>query len=295
MTPARTTGLQGTTRNRLVRALAARHAEGRKALIPYIMAGDPDESATERLVGLLAEAGADAVELGVPFSDPIADGPVNQRAGFRALGRGMSLGRALEMVARIRRNVEVPLLFMTYYNLFLHRGLATFCREATEAGLDGVITADLPPEDGGDLAAAAKAAGLATVFLLAPTSTEERIRTVAGVSTGFIYCVSRTGVTGVRDEVPPGARGARAPDQGRDRNAGLRRLRHQPPESGAAGGPVCGRCDRRQRPGQDARGRSRGSCPGWRVRARPQSRGVRRLGSHPRAGGAHVDSAARGA
>ena len=203
MTGARAAGRQDAARNRLVRALAARRAEGRKALIPYIMAGDPDEAATERLVGMLAEAGADAVELGVPFSDPIADGPVNQRAGFRALGRGMSLGRALDLVARIRRNVEVPLLFMTYYNLFLHRGLARFCREAVDAGLDGVITADLPPEDGGDMAAAAGAAGLATVFLLAPTSTEERIRTVAGVSTGFIYCVSRTGVTGVRDEVPP--------------------------------------------------------------------------------------------
>jgi tryptophan synthase alpha chain len=166
------------------------------------MAGDPDEAATERLIAMLAEAGADAVELGVPFSDPIADGPVNQRAGFRALGRGMSPGRALDLVARVRRRVELPLLFMTYYNLFLHRGIEAFCREAVDAGLDGVITADLPPEDGGALAEAAAAAGLATVFLLAPTSTDERIRTVAGTSTGFIYCVSRTGVTGMRDEVP---------------------------------------------------------------------------------------------
>ena len=202
MTAPRTAAHRSGAGNRLVQALASRRAEGRKALIPYVMAGDPDDAATERLIGLLAEAGADAVELGVPFSDPIADGPVNQRAGFRALGREMSLGRAIELVARVRRHVEVPLLFMTYYNLFLHRGLAAFCREAVDAGLDGVIAADLPPEDGGDLAAAAASAGLATVFLLAPTSTEERIRTVAGTSTGFIYCVSRTGVTGVRDEVP---------------------------------------------------------------------------------------------
>jgi len=202
MTAPRTAPHRSGAGNRLVQALASRRAEGRKALIPYVMAGDPDDAATERLIGLLAEAGADAVELGVPFSDPIADGPVNQRAGFRALGREMSLGRAIELVARVRRHVEVPLLFMTYYNLFLHRGLAAFCREAVDAGLDGVIAADLPPEDGGDLAAAAASAGLATVFLLAPTSTEERIRTVAGTSTGFIYCVSRTGVTGVRDEVP---------------------------------------------------------------------------------------------
>ena len=202
MTAPRTAPHRSGAGNRLVQALASRRAEGRKALIPYVMAGDPDDAATERLIGLLAEAGADAVELGVPFSDPIADGPVNQRAGFRALGREMSLGRAIELVARVRRHVEVPLLFMTYYNLFLHRGLAAERREAVDAGLDGVIAADLPPEDGGDLAAAAASAGLATVFLLAPTSTEERIRTVAGTSTGFIYCVSRTGVTGVRDEVP---------------------------------------------------------------------------------------------
>ncbi|HLJ60110.1 MAG TPA: tryptophan synthase subunit alpha [bacterium] len=188
--------------NRLVRMFAEAKAAGRKVLIPYVMAGDPDADATERLVETLVAAGADAVELGVPFSDPIADGPVNQRAGFRALGRGMSLARALELVARIRRNTGVPLLFMSYYNLYLHHGLVAFCREAVHAGLDGVITADLPPEEGGDLVAAGRAAGLATVFLLAPTSTEERIRAVADVSTGFIYCVSRTGVTGVRDEVP---------------------------------------------------------------------------------------------
>ncbi len=189
--------------NRLVRALAAARMGGRRVLVPYIMAGDLDAAATERLVELLVAAGADAIELGVPFSDPIADGPVNQRAGFRALARGMTLGRALALVARIREHTGVPLVFMTYYNLLLRHGLAAFCRDAVAAGLDGVITADLPPEEGDALVAEGRAAGLATIFLLAPTSTDARIRSVAGASSGFIYCVSRTGVTGVRDEVPP--------------------------------------------------------------------------------------------
>ncbi len=188
--------------NRLAQALAALKARGRRALIPYIMAGDPDPGATERLVKILVDAGADAVELGVPFSDPIADGPVNQRAGLRALAHGMGVRPALDLVARLRTTLQVPLLFMTYYNLILKHGVGAFCRDAVDAGLDGLIVADLPPEEAGDLIAEARRVDLATVFLLAPTSTEERIRAVAVASTGFIYCVSRTGVTGVRDELP---------------------------------------------------------------------------------------------
>ncbi len=190
--------------NRLVRALAGLAAAGRKALIPYIMAGDPDPPSTERLVGVLVAAGADAIELGVPFSDPIADGPVNQRAGLRALAHGMALRPALDLVSRLRKRTQVPLAFMTYYNLLLRHGVGAFCRDAVAAGLDGIIVADLPPEEGDELIAEARQAGLATVFLLAPTSTEARIRAVAAASTGFIYCVSRTGVTGVRDELPEG-------------------------------------------------------------------------------------------
>jgi len=193
-----------TGENRLVRALAERKARGGRALIPYVMAGDPDPRATEQLVGLLVDAGADAVELGVPFSDPIADGPVNQRAGLRALSHGMGLRPALDLVSRLRKTTQVPLAFMTYYNLLLQYGLGAFCRDAVQAGLDGVIIADLPPEEGADLVATARAAGLATIFLLAPTSTEERIRAVAAASTAFIYCVSRTGVTGVQDALPEG-------------------------------------------------------------------------------------------
>ena len=192
--------------NRLTKSLADLRARRQRALIPYIMAGDPTPQATERLVEILVAAGADVVELGVPFSDPIADGPVNQRAGLRAMAHGMGLRPALDLVARVRERSAVPLVFMTYYNLVLRYGLERFCGDASGAGLDGVIVADLPPEEGGELIAASRGVDLATIFLLAPTSTEERIRAVAAASTGFVYCVSRTGVTGIRDELPEGVR-----------------------------------------------------------------------------------------
>jgi tryptophan synthase alpha chain len=195
-----------TTGNRLANTFADLRVRNRRALIPYIMAGDPTPQATVRLVETLIAAGGDIIELGVPFSDPIADGPVNQRAGLRAMAHGMGLRPALDLVARLRERASVPLVFMTYYNLIFGYGLERFCRDATGAGLDGVIVADLPPEEGGDLVTAARREDLATIFLLAPTSTEERIRAVAAASTGFVYCVSRTGVTGVRDELPEGVR-----------------------------------------------------------------------------------------
>ncbi|HLW61194.1 MAG TPA: tryptophan synthase subunit alpha [bacterium] len=194
------------TANRLIDTLAALKAQGRRALIPYVMAGDPDLGATERLVAIMEAAGADAVELGIPFSDPIADGPINQRAGLRAMARGAGVRPAMDLVARLRERTQVPLAFMTYYNLILRHGLEAFCRDAAAAGLDGLIVADLPPEEGGELIAAARRQKMATIFLLAPTSTEARIRAVAAVSTGFVYCVSRTGVTGIRDELPAGVR-----------------------------------------------------------------------------------------
>jgi tryptophan synthase alpha chain len=192
--------------NRLTKSLADLRARRRRALIPYIMAGDPTPQATERLVEILVAAGADIVELGVPFSDPIADGPINQRAGLRAMAHGMGLRPALDLVARVRERSAVPLVFMTYYNLVLRYGLERFCGDASGAGLDGLIIADLPPEEGGELIAASRGVDLATIFLLAPTSTEERIRAVAATSTGFVYCVSRTGVTGIHDELPEGVR-----------------------------------------------------------------------------------------
>lgn len=190
--------------NRLVRAFAALRAARRCALIPYIMAGDPDVPTTERLIETLVDAGASAVELGVPFSDPIADGPINQRAGLRAMAQGMGIRPALDLVARLRSRTEVPLLIMTYYNLILRYGPGTFARDAAAAGLDGLIVADLPPDAAGDLTGEARRSGLATVFMAAPTSTPERIRAVAASSTGFVYCVSRTGVTGVQDALPEG-------------------------------------------------------------------------------------------
>jgi len=201
---ARDAGTDPLRANRLVRALAALRAERRCALIPYIMAGDPDVPATERLVETLAAAGAAAVELGVPFSDPIADGPVNQRAGLRAMAQGMAIRPALDLVARVRTRTQVPLLIMTYYNLVLRYGPGRFARDAVSAGLDGLIAADLPPDAAADVTGEARPAGLATVFMAAPTSTPERIRAVAAASTGFVYCVSRTGVTGVRDALPEG-------------------------------------------------------------------------------------------
>ena len=201
---ARDAGTDPLRANRLVRALAALRAERRCALIPYIMAGDPDVPATERLVETLVAAGAAAVELGVPFSDPIADGPVNQRAGLRAMAQGMAIRPALDLVARVRTRTQVPLLIMTYYNLVLRYGPGRFARDAVSAGLDGLIAADLPPDAAADVTGEARPAGLATVFMAAPTSTPERIRAVAAASTGFVYCVSRTGVTGVRDALPEG-------------------------------------------------------------------------------------------
>jgi tryptophan synthase alpha chain len=201
---AQETGRDPLRANRLVGAFAALRAERRCALIPYIMAGDPDVPATERLVEIFVAAGAAAVELGVPFSDPIADGPVNQRAGLRAMAQGMAIHPALDLVARMRTRTQVPLLIMTYYNLVLRYGPGRFARDAVSAGLDGLIAADLPPDAAADLTGEARRAGLATVFMAAPTSTPERIRTVAAASTGFVYCVSRTGVTGVRDALPEG-------------------------------------------------------------------------------------------
>lgn len=190
--------------NRIVRAFGALRAERRCALIPYVMAGDPDAATTERLVEALVDAGAAAIELGVPFSDPIADGPINQRAGLRAMAQGMAVRPALDLVARLRTRTQIPLLFMTYYNLILRYGPESFARDAASAGLDGLIAADLPPDAAGALIGEARERGLATVFMAAPTSTPERIRAVAAASTGFIYCVSRTGVTGVRDALPEG-------------------------------------------------------------------------------------------
>jgi tryptophan synthase alpha chain len=177
-------------------------AAGRKALVVYLMAGDPDLETTGRLVERLESAGADVIELGVPFTDPLADGPVIQAANERALAAGVTLDAILDLVRRLRDRTRIPLLLMTYYNPIFRAGEAEVARRAVEAGVDGMLITDLPPEEAAEWKAAADAAGLDTIFLLAPTSTPERIRLGAGMASGFVYCVSRTGVTGAREELP---------------------------------------------------------------------------------------------
>jgi tryptophan synthase alpha chain len=175
---------------------------GERALGPYFTAGDPSLSVTRRLVIEAARRGADIVELGVPFSDPLADGPVIQRATQRALAGGVTLARVLELVRDLRGEVTTPLVFFTYYNPLLAFGLKAFCRTAVEAGADGVIVADLPPEEAGPLRAEAGPAGLDLIHLVAPTSTPARMRKIARASGAFLYMVSLTGVTGARAALP---------------------------------------------------------------------------------------------
>ncbi len=167
-----------------------------KALIPYIMAGDPDLATTKSLILAMEKAGCDIIELGAPFSDPLADGPTIQKAAIRSLAHHTSIKDVLGLVAEVRKESRIPLIIMTYYNLIFHYGEERFVNDAAAAGLDGIILPDLPPEEAGTLIALAKKAGLDTIFLLAPTSTDDRIRVVSKVSQGFIYYVSLTGVTG---------------------------------------------------------------------------------------------------
>ncbi len=183
----------------------ARCREARRAaFIPYLTAGDPDLETTARLLPALSEAGADLLELGVPFSDPIADGPVNQRAAMRALAAGTTLAGVLDVVSAVRRRVDLPIVLFTYLNPLLAHGLERFAEQAAASGVDGVLTVDLPPEEAasGYLPALA-AAGLDPVFLLAPTSGRDRVRRAAAASRGFVYYVARTGVTGERDRLEP--------------------------------------------------------------------------------------------
>jgi tryptophan synthase alpha chain len=174
----------------------------RKALIPYVTVGYPSIEATLEVVPLLAKNGADIVELGIPFSDPLADGVTIQRSSFNALQKGVNTKICLDVARRLRDKVDIPLVFMTYYNPVFHYGLEQFCSACVGAGVDGLIIPDLPPQEGADLEAVTKKQGLDLIYLLAPTSTEERIRLVGQRSRGFIYLVSVTGVTGARDRLP---------------------------------------------------------------------------------------------
>src|SRR3984957_10140505 len=168
----------------------------RKALIAYITAGDPTPEKTPDLVAALERGGADLIELGVPFSDPIADGPVIQRGAERALKAGTNVHKVLDIARTIRKTSKIPLLLFTYMNPVLRYGLDKLARDAKEAGIDGCLLTDLSVEEASPYVGAMRAAGLDTVFLAAPTSTPERLKLVAEYSTGFVYLVSRTGVTG---------------------------------------------------------------------------------------------------
>ena len=187
--------------NRIDAKFAALKKKGEAALIPFVTAGDPDMATSLKILHALEEGGADAIELGVPFSDPVADGPTNQRAYQRALAGGTQLTQVLDLVADLRRRNAIPIVLLSYYNPIVQFGQARFCTEAVRAGVDGVVVPDLPPDEADELIAAARPAGLDTIFLLSPTSTDARIRLVAQHSTGFIYCVSLTGVTGARDRL----------------------------------------------------------------------------------------------
>jgi len=193
------------SRGAIGRAFARCRDEKRAAFIPYLTAGDPDLETTGRLAIALAEAGADLIELGVPFSDPIADGPVNQAAANRALASGTTLEGILGLTAQLRAPLGLPVVLFTYFNPIHAYGVETFAADAAVAGVDGVLCVDLPPEEAAEeLLPAFRRHGIDPIFLLAPTSTKARVRAVARVASGFVYYVSRTGVTGERGELPPG-------------------------------------------------------------------------------------------
>lgn len=175
---------------------------GELGIVAYITAGDPSLEATLKFVLALTEAGADLIELGVPFSDPIADGPTIQRASERALKSGTKLAGILDLVRRIRQSSQVPLVLFSYYNPILQMGLEKFAATAAAAGADGVLATDLTPEESGDYRQTLGAHHLDTIFLGAPTSTDERLAKIATCSSGFLYLISRTGVTGAKDALP---------------------------------------------------------------------------------------------
>ena len=176
-------------------------ASGELGIVAYITAGDPSLEASEKIVLAAAGAGADVIELGVPFSDPVADGPVIQRASDRALRSGTTLAGVLELVTRLRRNTQVPLVLFSYFNPILQMGIEKFA-DAAKAGADGVLVTDLTPEEAAEYRGVLQSRGLDTIFLAAPTSTDARLAQISAATTGFLYLVSRTGVTGTRDALP---------------------------------------------------------------------------------------------
>ncbi len=194
----------GLRNNRIDQRFAGLAQTAEKALITYIMAGDPSLEITASLIRILARSGADLIELGVPFSDPLADGPSIQLAGQRALAAGANLAAILDMLSDVRKDTDVPLVLMSYFNPVLQFGLQEFAARASVAGVDGVILPDLPLEESGRILQLLGEQAVHLVPLLAPTSTEDKIHRVAQGDNGFVYCVSLTGVTGTRESLPEG-------------------------------------------------------------------------------------------
>src|SRR5438477_13116676 len=188
--------------SRISRRFAELRERGELGIVAYITAGDPSLDATLRYVLALAAAGADVIELGVPFSDPLADGPTIQRASERALKSGTTLAGVLDLVRRIRQPSQVPLVLFSYYNPILQMGFEKFASAAASAGADGVLATDLTPEESEDYRRIMRLHSLDTIFLGAPTSTDERLEKIAACSSGFLYLISRTGVTGAKDVMP---------------------------------------------------------------------------------------------
>jgi tryptophan synthase alpha chain len=191
--------------SRLTAAFDALRTAQRPGLVTYTTAGDPDIVRSADLLRALDRAGADVLEVGVPFSDPMADGPVIQRATERAIAAGANLRVTLDIIRRVRRDVQAPIVVFSYANPLLRMGMAEFAREAAAAGVDGVLALDLPIEEAGAFQHTMDAAGLDTIFLLSPTTTDERIQKAARLGRGFLYAISRLGVTGARDQVAAGA------------------------------------------------------------------------------------------
>ncbi len=184
--------------DRITRKFRELRARGEAALIPFVVAGDPDLGRSKQIVRELEARGADLIELGMPFSDPMADGPANQRAMARGLAAGASLSAIMALVTELRTESQIPLILFGYFNPVLHYGCERFCADAAKAGVDGLLIVDLPPEEARELARPAAASGLDLIYLLAPTTPLERSRRIARAARGFLYYVSVTGVTGAR-------------------------------------------------------------------------------------------------
>ena len=187
--------------SRIAETFAKLKRDDRRGFIPFITAGDPDLSTTRSLIVELAGAGATLIELGIPFTDPMADGPVIQRASERALRHGFGLAEVLEVVSDARKRTDVPIILFSYFNPLLQFGIEKLANEVKAAGVDGILVTDLVPEEAGEFASVLRARDLDMIFLVAPTSTDERLQMVAQRASGFIYAVSRAGITGAREEM----------------------------------------------------------------------------------------------